>query len=99
MLTRTVRMTFVPTKTDDFLALFDEVSQHIRSFDGCAHLELWQDVAYPNIFTTYSQWDTADHLQAYRNSNLFESTWRRTKAMFADRPVARSSTTVRLLGD
>ena len=59
-LVRIVRMTFHPDVVDDFIAHFDQVSPHIRAFAGCRHLELWRDDRYPNICTTYSQWDSTD---------------------------------------
>lgn len=90
MLVRTVRMTFDPTALGDFLTLFGTVSPQIRAFAGCHHLELWEDARYPNILTTYSLWDDADALDAYRRSDLFQATWAKTKAWFAAPPLAHS---------
>lgn len=92
MLIRTVRMTFKPERLDDFLALFESASPLIRAVDGCLHLELWQDLRYPNVLTTYSHWDGEASLEAYRKSDLFRTTWAETKPLFADRPVVQSHT-------
>lgn len=83
-------MTFRPDALPDFLALFDATAPHIRAFQGCLHLELWQDGRYPNQLTTYSHWASEDALEAYRRSDLFGTTWRTTKAWFAAPAVAHS---------
>ncbi|MBT8400416.1 MAG: hypothetical protein KJO98_08070, partial [Rhodothermia bacterium] len=44
----------------------------------------------PARFTTYSVWDSQDHLDDYRATTLFETTWKETKSMFAEPPVATS---------
>ena len=90
MLIRIVRMTFRPDALDEFLDLFDQSSPQIRAFEGCRHLELWQDPRYPGVLTTYSHWEDADALDRYRHSDLFRTTWRRTKPLFAAPPAAYS---------
>lgn len=92
MLLRTVRMTFDPSRVEAFLALFAEARPKILAQPGCRHLELWQDARFPNVLTTFSRWDDDDALQAYRHSDLFRGTWKRTTPMFAAAPVARSQT-------
>ena len=90
MLLRTVRMTFAPDRLAAFLDLFEAARPRIAAAPGCQHLELWQDARYPNVLTTFSRWDSADALDAYRQSELFRTTWAQTKPMFAAPPVARS---------
>ncbi|OSZ82823.1 antibiotic biosynthesis monooxygenase [Chitinophagaceae bacterium IBVUCB1] len=90
MIVRIVQMTFEPTHIDAFLQLFDERKERIRHFEGCTHLELWQDAHAANIFFTYSMWQSEEHLNHYRFSELFKDTWARTKALFADKPQAWS---------
>lgn len=92
LLIRTVRMTFDPGSVPAFLELFEATSGKIRAVDGCRHLELWQDARFPNVLSTYSLWESADHLDVYRHSDLFRETWRQTKAWFAAAPVAHSQT-------
>ena len=94
MLLRTVRMTFDPARLGDFLALFAEARPKIAAAPGCRHLELWQDARFPNVLTTFSRWDDADALEAYRRSDLFRTTWARTTPMFAAAPVAHSQSLV-----
>ena len=83
-------MTFREDAVDDFLVLFNERKQLIRSFAGCSHLELWQQANIPNVFFTYSKWESEAHLDHYRFSELFKDTWAKTKALFADKPNAWS---------
>ncbi len=90
MIIRIVQMTFEPAKVQDFLALFEERKALIRGFEGCNHLELWQGEGAEHIFFTYSIWDSQQHLDKYRFSELFKDTWAKTKALFADKPQAWS---------
>lgn len=90
-LIRVVRMTFVPEKVAEFKANFAEASPKIRAFAGCRHLELWQDPDKPEVFMTYSHWESAEALENYRHSELFRQTWKKTKVLFAERPVAFSA--------
>ncbi len=84
-------MTFQVDKTKEFLLIFNSSKEKIRHFEGCLHLELWQDSQHPHIFTTYSHWRTADDLESYRHSALFEATWKQTKVLFSEKPLAFSN--------
>ncbi|MGN6569586.1 MAG: putative quinol monooxygenase [Flavipsychrobacter sp.] len=90
MIVRIVQMTFQESEVNNFLSLFDERKQLIRNFEGCQHLELWQDEHTKNIFFTYSIWDSEAHLNHYRFSDLFKDTWAKTKVLFANKPNAWS---------
>ncbi len=90
MLIRIVRLTFKPEATEQFLAMFHNTKERIRNFEGCHHLELWQDQQKPNVMTTCSHWQSAEALEAYRMSDLFQTTWKQTKILFADKPQAHS---------
>ena len=70
---RIVKMTFDPEKVNEFLANFEEVKHKIRAFDGVKHLELLNDKNKSNIYFTYSIWESEDHLNNYRHSDLFKS--------------------------
>lgn len=88
MLIRIVKITFQEEGLSAFLALFAEQKTAIRAFEGCEHLELWQDQHDPRICFTYSHWVNEEALQQYRNSELFRQTWKKTKVLFAERPEA-----------
>lgn len=83
-------MTFVPEKANDFLKVFEASKDKIRAFEGCTHLELLNDVKNKNIYFTYSHWLSEEHLDNYRDSELFKTTWDKTKVLFSDKPEAWS---------
>lgn len=83
-------MSFDPKKTEDFKVIFNEVADKIRAFPGCQHLELWSAVPPSTIFLTYSIWESEKALDHYRFSELFKTTWSRTKVLFSAPPVALS---------
>jgi heme-degrading monooxygenase HmoA len=90
MIVRIVRMFFQEDKTDAFLEIFEQSKHLIRNFEGCKHLELLCDADYKHIFCTYSHWESPEHLENYRKSDLFQSTWAKTKVLFHDKPIAFS---------
>jgi heme-degrading monooxygenase HmoA len=90
MIVRIVQMTFRENEIDNFLSLFETRKHLIRHFSGCRHLELWQDANRPNIFFTYSIWETEESLNRYRFSDLFKDIWTKTKALFEEKANAWS---------
>jgi len=86
-LIRIVKMTFHETEVETFRHIFEERKERIASFPGCTSLELLND---KNIFFTYSKWDDAEALEAYRQSELFQDTWSLVKKLFSDKPEAWS---------
>lgn len=90
MLIRIVRMTFKPESVEDFLALFKESQDQIRNFEGCLHLELLRDFHQSNIYYTHSHWTDDVALEDYRNSGFFKKTWKKTKVLFKEEPLAFS---------
>jgi heme-degrading monooxygenase HmoA len=83
-------MTFRDDAIENFQRFFDERKSIIRSFEGCTHLELWQDTKHVNVFFTYSHWQDENALLHYRNSSFFRETWQLTKEMFAEKAEAWS---------
>lgn len=90
MFVRIVKMSFHSKFVTDFLEMFDEKKMLIRNTDGCKLLELYQDKSNPEIFFTYSYWESENDLQNYRNSELFKETWAQTKTYFNHKPQAWS---------
>ncbi len=90
MLVRIVRMTFQEDKLSDFHTIFDGSKHQIRAFPGNRFLQLLSDPDHPNVRMTYSLWDSAEALDAYRKSELFRTTWAATKVLFAERAIAFS---------
>ena len=90
MIVRLVKMEFKPEEIENFKILFDEVKEHIRKFEGCEFLELLNGTENENIFFTHSYWSSTEALEVYRNSELFKTTWSKTKVLFNAKPEAWS---------
>jgi len=90
MFTRIVKMEFKSDKVPNFLKSFGLVKEKIRTFDGCSHLELYQDKNDPAIFFTYSKWEKESDLMNYKASNLFRNVWATTKPLFRSKAQAWS---------
>ena len=88
MIRRIVKMSFHPDKVETFKKVYSANWNRIRTFDGCTHLELLQDEFNPSIFFTYSLWESEEHLQRYRKSDVFATVWSATKMHFNERPEA-----------
>jgi hypothetical protein len=88
MIKRLVKLSFQIDKVAAFCEIFENSKDLIRQMPGCQHVELLQDAAQAHIFFTLSLWDTEGDLNAYRNSELFRTTWAKTKILFSDKPMA-----------
>ncbi len=88
MFVRIVKMSFEPSRIEDFLAHFEIHKMDIRNFEGCEFLELYRDISRTNVFFTYSFWNKEEDLECYRQSDLFKSVWSETKPMFNAKPEA-----------
>ena len=83
-------MSFAPEHVETFKNVYRENWTAIKSFNGCRHVELLQANESRNLFFTYSIWESEEHLNAYRESELFKKIWGGTKVLFNDRPQAWS---------
>ena len=90
MFVRIVKMSFKEEAINEFLENFNKKKTHIRNYEGCRFLELYRDQKNPNIFFTYSYWNTEADLERYRHSDLFTDVWSKTKPLFNDKPLAWS---------
>jgi quinol monooxygenase YgiN len=96
-ITRIVRLSFAEENTKVFEAIFEATKNSIRTFEGCQHLELHRDVNHPNVYYTLSWWQSAESLEAYRQSDLFQTTWAKTKALFNAKAMAYSLSNIQSL--
>jgi len=94
MINRIVKMTFEPALIDDFMDVFNASKDKIRQFEGCHGMILLQDTQHANILFTYSQWESEAHLNQYRASELFKTTWANTKNKFQAKAEAWSTHTL-----
>ena len=90
MIVRIVKMGFHENNVEEFLNNFNVNKLKIRGFKGCEFLELYRDKNNPNMFFTYSYWESEDSLERYRQSDLFKNVWAKTKPLFNIRPEAWS---------
>lgn len=87
---RLVRMSFINERIPDFIEVFNESKEKIRSFPGCLGLNLISDINDNSIIYTSSIWRSVNDLENYRNSELFISTWRKTKIYFKEKAEAKT---------
>jgi (4S)-4-hydroxy-5-phosphonooxypentane-2,3-dione isomerase len=92
MITRVVKMTFKEEYVSDFLQIFGLVKDKIKKQPGCLSLELLKDVNNPKVLFTVSKWESIEDLDVYRNSDLFLTTWAKTKILFSSGAEAWSLT-------
>lgn len=90
MMVRLVKMRFKEEEIESFKEFFMTAKSRIRSFDGCEHLELWQDRQDPQTFFTYSHWRDEAALELYRQSDTFLEFWKTAKSKFSDKAQAWS---------
>jgi autoinducer 2-degrading protein len=91
MITRLVKLTFAPQHCDAFITIFNESQAKINAREGCNGVKLLRDTLQPNVFFTQSSWVNNDALEAYRKSELFITTWARTKVLFSAKPEVWST--------
>lgn len=85
-------MTFRPEARQQFVEeVFEQSKAQIRAFAGCRHMELLQHATRQEVLFTLSFWDDEAALENYRQSELFQTTWARTKVLFAERAEAWST--------
>lgn len=89
MIIRIVKMHFREEELDAFLNIFEASKSQIRHYPGCTHLQLLR-ADLPGVLFTYSHWESKDALEHYRNSELFKTTWAKTKRLFRHRAEAWS---------
>ena len=87
-------MHFKPECVNDFMDLFKDAYPKITAMPGCQSLQLLNDIHSPEILFTYSTWEDDAALQNYRYSELFTTTWAKTKVLFAQKAEAWSVETI-----
>ncbi|MBX7225758.1 MAG: antibiotic biosynthesis monooxygenase [Chitinophagales bacterium] len=90
MIVRIVKMTLEEDKVEGFITGFDAFKEKIRAQPGCQYLEVLRDKNHSGIVFTYSEWDSEEHLNDYRTTELFQSAWGIAKPHFTAKPEAWS---------
>ncbi len=90
MIIRIVRMKVAPENVSTFQKYFKESFSKIRNFPGCCDLSLHADINQEGVVITFSKWESEAHLNVYRDSEVFKSTWEKVKPLFVAKPEAFS---------
>lgn len=90
MIKRIVKLHIRKEEQQTFRDLFLKIKSIITTFD-CSHVECLQAINDPNLFFTYSHWESEEALNRYRQSSEFAAIWKETKALFGDRAEAWST--------
>lgn len=91
MIIRIVKMQFHPEQVSDFVEIFRKNQHRIAGFPGCNKVDLLNDVDHPEVFFTYSHWESPSALEDYRHSDTFRDIWAQTKVLFSAAPMAWST--------
>lgn len=83
-------MQFKEECVKDFLKVFEERKSKIESFEGCSQVNVFQNIHNSCNCYTISLWESEEHLNQYRDSEMFKDTWKLVKAMFSDKATAYS---------
>ena len=94
MITRLVKLNLKPDKVEEFELIFNQKKPLIDSFEGCQTTNLFKISGADSQYFTISYWESEEHLENYRASALFKSTWSRVKPLFAAKARAFTLTSV-----
>ncbi|MBL4707712.1 MAG: antibiotic biosynthesis monooxygenase [Flavobacteriales bacterium] len=83
MIVRIVKLTFRTEEIESFKTILEDSKEKIRAFPGVLYLQMLQASKEPSVFFTYSHWESEQDLENYRHSELFKSTWAKTKPLFS----------------
>ncbi len=83
MITRLVKLTLLPERTLEFEQFFAREAADIGTWPGCQGVKAFRDSEDSGIYFTQSLWESAQALEAYRQSDFFRSNWQVVKAWFA----------------
>ncbi len=91
MIRRIVKLSFHIEKVEEIHRFLKGKVDSIRAVDGCEYLEIVQDRKNKGLIFTLSHWQSEDHLNAYRKSEVFGGVWPILKASFNAPPEAYST--------
>lgn len=83
-------MHFKIETTPIFLEFLSPHIAQIKASPGCSFLQILRDIHQPTKIITLSHWESEEHLDNYRHSELFQHVWDNTKLHFSAPPEAWS---------
>ncbi|MGB1051849.1 MAG: putative quinol monooxygenase [Chitinophagales bacterium] len=96
-ITRLVKLSFSEDYLDTFLESFEKKKQQILSYEGCLTVDLYLDSTKKGLCFTVSTWKSEAALEAYRQSDWFQATWKEVKQHFTDKPEAWTTYSQKML--
>lgn len=90
MILRIVKMKFNEEGQKVFPEIYFRTKPFILQCEGCYSVELLKDNKDPTTISTMSIWKDEESLNNYRNTELFNETWKKVKTYFKDKPQANS---------
>ena len=90
MITRLVKLSFDKKHAEEFSSFFAKIKDQIEKQPGCIEVKLYEYPETKGVFFTLSSWESEEHIQAYRKSELFGSVWPKVKLWMNDKPEAWS---------
>ena len=97
MITRVVQMHFAAEGVKLFSELFKKHRVAMASVEGCLSLEVFSVADKPFSYATISKWQSPEHLENYRQSELFNTIWKKIKPYFASK--AEAFTLIEITGE
>jgi quinol monooxygenase YgiN len=88
MITRIVMLNFQPNKVAEFLEIFTQNKLVLAKSDGCIRLEIFESTSDIDTYFTISNWQSEEHLERYRQSELFKKIWAKVKPLFNNKAQA-----------
>jgi len=89
-ITRIVKMTFKPEYINDFANYYNSIKHKVAGQPGCNGVKLLKEIGETGVFFTYSNWDSVNDLNNYRNTEAFGEIWPTVKNWFASKAEAWS---------
>lgn len=83
-------MTFKAEGVQKFEQIFERTADLIKSFEGCHEVKLMRDISRADVYFTLSKWQSEVHLNVYRASSVFKTTWADVKPLFSEKAQAWS---------
>lgn len=90
MVIRLVNLRVAADKQAELADVLTTSHPQVRAVPGCQGIHILQDVTDPTHYVTWSAWDSAADLEAYRTSAVYAAVWPRIRACLAERATAQT---------
>jgi len=87
-ITRIVKLTFKPEHISDFETFYATIRDKVASQPGCNGVTFLKEQNNTGVFFTYSNWNSEEDLNTYRNTPVFGQIWPTIKVWFGAKAEA-----------